>query len=654
MQYCSQCARTYPADYRVCPRHNTPLEGKEELEAGMIVREKYKILELIGDGAMGRVWLIEDLDFTYKKVRKAMKVPLPHLATDPAYVQRFRDEAAKAGVLDHPNVVRTEHIDRTESGTPFLLMELVDGRSLRWWVEREPRLQWRHSVEIAREIALALEAAHAAGLVHCDIKPENVLAVSKAAPYPLKVTDFGLAKATSALTGDLTRVHPGTTWGNDVVAGTPGYIAPEQALSRGTVVPASDVYSLGVMLYEMLTGDKPYGQLDSVEAVRLAHQGPPALLRARSEWPAGLAELTNQMLALDPAGRPPAGDVAARLGAMLQGAGLLDPQVTTVATAPAAAVPSVATAAPAATGAATAPGAPSGFPVRSEVPPVVAAPPAAAAQAKSRQGLFVAVGAAALGVVVLVGGLLFSSHQAQPLPADASVTPGHGATPPAVSEPREFKPLIPADPQPAAAPPAETGSAHVPTPAPPAEPGRQADKRPSPTPARPAERSKQTDKRPSPPAASQDADALDRLGTKQLADHDWKGARESLTQAASLRNPHSMVMLGAMYSEERNYPEAARMFRQAADLGSARGMYNLGVLYETGKGVPQSLEDAARWYGSAERLGEKDARYRLGTMYERGAGGMAKDLQKARDLYQRAGTPEASKRLATMTAGGSR
>ena len=483
------------AHYCAIHHHLFQLEGKEELEVGMIVREKYKILELIGDGAMGRVWLIEDLDFTYKKVRKAMKVPLPQLATDPAYVQRFRDEAAKAGVLDHPNVVRTEHIDRTESGTPFLLMELVEGRSLRWWVEREPHLQWRHSLEIAREIALALAAAHEAGLVHCDIKPENVLAVTKAAPYPLKVTDFGLAKATSALTGNLNQTLPGTTWGNDVVAGTPGYIAPEQAQSRGTVVPASDVYSLGVMLYEMLTGDKPYGKLDSVEAVRLAQGGPPPVLRARPEWPAGLADLTNQMLALDPTARPPAAAVATRLGAMLQGAGLtepraatpgagvLEPQATTVEITPAATAAATAGAAPVAQSTAQ-----STNPVRETVPPSVAGPAAAVGKPNPRKGLFIAVGAAALGVVVLAVGFLSSGHQPSPLPPESSVTPspGHGggsggaaggASGGAVPEPSNFTPLTPPAPKPAAASPGV-----VPPAPPPPDRSKQADKRPKPAP----------------------------------------------------------------------------------------------------------------------------------------------------------------------------
>jgi TPR repeat protein len=146
-----------------------------------------------------------------------------------------------------------------------------------------------------------------------------------------------------------------------------------------------------------------------------------------------------------------------------------------------------------------------------------------------------------------------------------------------------------------------------------------------------------------------DADSLDTLGARQLAYHDRAGALESFRKASRLQNTHSMVMLGAMSSEDGNYSDAAEMFREAADLDNPRGMYNLGVLYETGKGVAYSLENAAHWYGLAEKLGDTDATYRLGTMYEQGAGGMPRDLQKARDLYQRAGTPDATKRLAVIS-----
>jgi TPR repeat protein len=108
-------------------------------------------------------------------------------------------------------------------------------------------------------------------------------------------------------------------------------------------------------------------------------------------------------------------------------------------------------------------------------------------------------------------------------------------------------------------------------------------------------------------------------------------------------------MLGAMSSEDSNYPDAAQMFQEAADLGNPRGMYDLGVLCETGKGVAYSLENAAHWYTLAEKLGDRDAAYRLGTMYEQGTGGMPRDLQKGRDLYQRSGTPEAKNRLAIIS-----
>lgn len=304
MQYCSQCKNVYPTDMQFCPRHGAPLESRHELVPGMIVREKYEIQEEIGAGGMGRVFRIKDLDFTYGRNQSAMKVPSAILAEDPGFVRRFRDEAAKARVLSHPNVVRIEHIDRTESGTPFLIMELVEGYSLRWWMDRVPPLDWRVAVQIVRETACALEAAHAAGLVHCDIKPENVLSVGKSTPVPLKVTDFGVAKATQALLEKMTRVQPGTSWGSGMVVGTPEYMSPEQTRGRGDVGPPSDVYSLGLVLLELLTGKSPQAGANGNEQGTRQDGG---------GIPSGLFELARAMMDVLPERRPTATDVVSRL-----------------------------------------------------------------------------------------------------------------------------------------------------------------------------------------------------------------------------------------------------------------------------------------------------------------------------------------------------
>jgi len=309
-QFCIKCGREYPLEYKVCPVHGVQLR----IEPGDVVREKYKILRVIGTGAMGQVFEVEDLDFNLGRNRSAMKVPLGAYAADAAFVQRFRSEAAKQRKVDHPNVVRIEHIDKTDSGTPFLLMELVEGQSLRWWMSREPRLKWQNCVAIAHEVALALKAALGANLVHCDIKPENILSTSKLGPLPLKVMDFGLAKETSVLTAAAGAASRGTVWGGETVAGTPEYMSPEQTLRRANVGPASDIYSLGVVLFEMLACKLPYAAIDSVESARTAHAaGKPATLNDCPGIPAGLVDLVASMLSLKQEDRPTVDEVIARL-----------------------------------------------------------------------------------------------------------------------------------------------------------------------------------------------------------------------------------------------------------------------------------------------------------------------------------------------------
>jgi serine/threonine-protein kinase len=266
MKVCDSCRSSYPVEFTTCPKDQTTLRSTTELAAGLVLRNKYELVQKLGAGGMGAVYKARHLAFGEMK---ALKVIGRHLLEDDAFLSRFRAEAVLARKLQHPNVVRVEDLDATEDGQPFIVMEYVEGTSLRGVIRQEGALPVARALDIARQTCSALAAAHALGILHRDIKPDNILLIPRPDGTEVaKVLDFGLAKVLAGFEGAADQVATST----GMMMGTPHYMAPEQAMGSraGTVDGRVDLYALGVVLYEMLTGCVPFHS-DTPMGVVLQH-----------------------------------------------------------------------------------------------------------------------------------------------------------------------------------------------------------------------------------------------------------------------------------------------------------------------------------------------------------------------------------------------
>jgi serine/threonine-protein kinase len=250
-----------------------------------LVDNRYVLVRSLGIGGMGEVYLAHD-EVLDRDV--ALKVLRKQYAGDEGSAERFRREASSAASLSHPNIVQLYNRGETGDGTLYIVMEYVSGGTLQEQIDERGPLEAREAAAVAVQIAEALVAAHERGVIHRDIKPQNVLLDSSG---DLKVTDFGIARAAASSSA------------SSAAFGTAGYISPEQALGE-PVGPASDLYSLGVVLYEMLTGELPY-TADNPIAVCMKHATEP--LRPPRELNPAIPEemdaLVVKLLAKDPAGR---------------------------------------------------------------------------------------------------------------------------------------------------------------------------------------------------------------------------------------------------------------------------------------------------------------------------------------------------------------
>jgi eukaryotic-like serine/threonine-protein kinase len=254
---------------------------------GEVIADRYELEELVGRGGMSSVYRARD-QLLERFV--ALKVLHPQYAQDEEYVERFRREARSVAKLSHPHIVTV--IDRGEDdGRQFIVFEYVDGENLKQLIERTGPLPARQTIELALAIAGALAFAHEHGLIHRDVKPQNVLLTPDG---DAKVTDFGIARSLD--------VEHGVTQ-TGTVLGTSNYLSPEQADGRPTT-PSSDIYSLGVVLYELLTGEVPFPGANFV-AVAMKHlnEAPPDLAAQRPDIPLRLAAAVERALEKEPVHR---------------------------------------------------------------------------------------------------------------------------------------------------------------------------------------------------------------------------------------------------------------------------------------------------------------------------------------------------------------
>jgi serine/threonine-protein kinase len=299
MKSCPICDTAYPDQHTTCPTDGAVLIVSHELAPGSLVRGKYRIVSKLGQGGMGVVYLAEHL---LLGGNAALKFLAGDLGKDPKFIKRFRMEARAAHQLRHPNIVEVTDLDQSEDGSLFIALEYVAGKSLRAALDEERSgFSVPRALELTRGIVSGLAAAHAHGTVHRDVKPENVLLAHTADGRELpKVLDFGIAAmADSATQSNMTRG----------LLLTPGYAAPEQwmEMPAAEMDGRTDLYALGCVFFEMLTGRTPF-HAHNMESCRRQHMEetprlPSELRPELADW-TGLDGLVMRLLAKNRNDRP--------------------------------------------------------------------------------------------------------------------------------------------------------------------------------------------------------------------------------------------------------------------------------------------------------------------------------------------------------------
>src|SRR5258706_213480 len=296
MKVCPACGKEYTDTTTLCPTDAEVLQRVDDPLEGQTLAEKYLVEQLIKHGGMGSVYRGKHVMMD-KTV--AIKVLRPSLAGDDAVVARFSREAKAASRISHPHAVSVTDFGEAENGVVFLVMEYLEGRTLKDLIRSEGAMTLDRAVEIVRQVSGALDAAHQQGVIHRDLKSENIMLTQTNGGDWAKVLDFGIAKIQQP---EGVRDHDITA--ANLVIGTPQYMSPEQCSQSGPIDARSDVYSLGVIIFEMLAGRVPITG-ESPAAILMKHVGgdPPFVLDARPDLSASIDNLIKKALAKRPSER---------------------------------------------------------------------------------------------------------------------------------------------------------------------------------------------------------------------------------------------------------------------------------------------------------------------------------------------------------------
>jgi len=307
---CATCGQRFTGEATFCPFDGTKLAGAsdtiidittgaaarirkgDEVTVGSLIGDQYRVDRILGEGGMGVVYAV-----THTKLNKkfALKLLKKELARDPDTRERFLREAQAAGQIRHPNVVEITDYSSLPDGSAYLVMEFLDGQPLARMIKLGGALPALRAVSIVRDVASALGVAHELGIVHRDLKPDNVFVIQHGGRELAKILDFGVAKVAGS--AKLTRTG--------MVFGTPHYMSPEQA-SGGVIDGRTDVYALGVIMYEMFTGRVPF-EADTYMGVLTKHMFeapvPPSQIAGPARELGALEDVTLKALAKRPEDR---------------------------------------------------------------------------------------------------------------------------------------------------------------------------------------------------------------------------------------------------------------------------------------------------------------------------------------------------------------